>query len=83
MIDEIFGKQLLLHEQVLLVADSQREVVEAVLRRCNCKGEWSRAVSAVETFNNLDEGSGVSVWALSLACREDAKTVQSALDAIE
>lgn len=72
MIDEISGQPLLLHGQVLLVADSQRKAVEAVLRRCDCKGEWSWAVSAVETFNNLDEESGVSVWALSFAREEDS-----------
>ena len=83
MISEISGQQFVLHERVLLVPDSQREAVESVLQRCGCRGEWSRAVSTVEPYNDFDEGSGVSVWAMSLASKEDAKRVQSALDAME
>lgn len=83
MISEISGQQFVFHEMVLLVPDSQREAVEAVLRRCGCVGEWSRGVSAVETYNDFSEGSGVSMWAMSLPSIEDAKSVQSALDAIE
>ena len=83
MISEISGRQFVFHEMVLLVPDSQREAVEAVLRRCGCSGEWSRAVSEVETYNNSSKGSGVSMWAMSLASKEEAKKVQSALDAIE
>jgi len=83
MMNEISGQQLVFRERVLLVPDSQRQAVEAVLRRCGCGGEWSRAVSQVEERNDSGEGSGVSVWAMSLARKEDAKRVQSALDAIE
>jgi hypothetical protein len=83
MICEISGQRLVISERALLVADSQRAAVEAALRSCGCKGEWSRAVSALETYNDFNEGNGVSVWAMSLANKEDAKEVQSALDAIE
>lgn len=83
MISEIDGQHLALHERVLLVPDSQREAVEAVLQRCVCRGAWSPAVSTVETYNDSGKESDVSVWAMSLANEEDAKRVQSALDAIE
>ena len=82
MISEISGKQFVLHERVLLVPDPQREAVESVLQRCGCRGEWSRTVSTVETYNDFDEVGGVSLWAMSLASKEDAKKVQAALDAI-
>lgn len=82
MICEISGKPLVFSERVLLVADSQRAVVEAVLQSCGCKGDWSQAVSVVETYNDFTDGSGVSIWAMSLASKEDAKKVQTALDAI-
>lgn len=83
MIDEISGQQLVFQERVLQVSDSQRPAVEAVLRRCGCEGDWTQGVSTVETYNDFSEGSGVSVWAMSLQSKEDAKRVQSALDAIE
>ncbi|MCQ8129813.1 hypothetical protein [Methylomonas rivi] len=83
MICEISGQRLVISEKVLLVADSQRAAVEAALRSCGCKAEWSQAVSALETYNDFSEGNGVSVWAMSLTNKEDAKKVQSALDAVE
>jgi hypothetical protein len=82
MISEISGQRLAFTERVLLVADSQREMVEAAVRSCGCESEWSVAVSSVEPYNDSSDGKGVSVWAMSLPNAEDAMTVQSALDAI-
>ena len=81
MIDEITGQRLVLCGQVLLVSDSQREIVEKVLRECGSKNTWSRAVSAVEPYNDFTSGDGVSVWAVSLYSEKDAERVQLALDA--
>jgi hypothetical protein len=80
MISEISGHRLAFTERVLLVAASQREAVEAVVRGCGCESEWSWAVSAVEPYNDSSDGKGVSVWAMSIAKTEDAMKVQSALD---
>lgn len=83
MISKISGEQITFHEQVLLVPHSQRSVVESTLERCGCRGEWSCAGTSVETFSSFKEGSSVSLWAMSLANKEDAQKVQSALDAID
>lgn len=83
LISEISGQPFAFIGGMLLVADSQRTAVETVLRGCGCVGVWSGAVSTVETYNDFCQGSGVSVWKMSLAKKEDAKKVQSALDDIK
>ncbi len=83
MISEISGQRMVFRGRVLLVPDSQREAVDAILRSCGCRGDWSIANSTVETYNDSSGGSGVSAWSMSLANEEDAQKVQSALNAVE
>lgn len=84
MISEISGQRLEFSEMVLVVAAGQRPVVEAVLRSCNCEAEWSSGGSAIERYSESTKEQGsVAVWSMSVASKEDARVIQSALDAVE
>jgi hypothetical protein len=79
---QVFGEPLVFYEKLLLVSDAQRKAVETVLQRLGCVSDWSPSQFAVTKFDSTEE-PGVSMWTLSVPSVEDAKKIQSVLDAIE
>lgn len=82
MISMVSGQRLEFIERVLVVDAGQRPAIEAVLRSCNREAEWSLSVSVAEPYCDFEAGNVANVWTMSVANIEDARVIQSALDAV-
>lgn len=83
MIDEVSGNKLVVHENYILVSESQRPQVEAILKENGCSGEWSPSVGSVQTYSSFNNELGeVAVWSVWLG-NIDPANIQSALDKLE
>ncbi len=85
MISQISGEPLKFIGQLLLVDDSQRKALEAVLQECGCVGSWSPSVYHIQKYSDSSQPNEdeVAIWSLYVPKVEDAENAQRALDAID
>lgn len=81
MISDATNNAAIFHGKVLLVAQSQRHIVEDGLRKIGIDAEWTPSVYGIEPYRDVGgPKSEVYLWSLIVPTEKDVALMQAWLD---